>query len=217
VALLIVMVVGGVLIGTLAGGIAWARREGLDGQAAHRAGVRRELMRVPQTPIAQVKEGEKVRIRGRAVARGPLRTSPVSQRTCICFRLTIDSGRGEWHRVFEQDEFDSFMITDDSGTAVLHAPFQLELSPYDARSEIVPQVVFDIAKLSGANITMFGSPDDLRYVETVLRPGDEIIAVGRATLEVDPAGDRPTPRDQPIVCHLNGTELVVAIADADEP
>jgi hypothetical protein len=66
-------------------------------------------------------------------------------------RFTVDSRHaGDWHRVFDHDEFDSFVITDGTGSAVLHAPFQLQLDPYDARSENVPQAVFDLAKQAGA-------------------------------------------------------------------
>jgi hypothetical protein len=90
-----------------AAAIATQRQVGLDGQAARRADVRRELMRLPETPIAAVKSGDRVRIKGPAQARGPLRTSPVSQRACICFRLTVySSHQGDWHKVLDQDQFD---------------------------------------------------------------------------------------------------------------
>jgi hypothetical protein len=48
-------------------------------------------------------------------------------------------------------------------------------------------------------------------------PGDEIIAVGRATIEVDPAGRAPARREPPVMCHLRGGDDGVVIADAEEP
>ena len=62
---------------------------------------------------------------------------------------------------------------------------------------------------------MFGVPDQLRYVETILQSGDTIIAVGRATIEVDPAGRAPAPREPPIICHLKGADEPVVITDAE--
>jgi hypothetical protein len=108
------------------------------------------------------------------------------------------------------------VLFDGTGEAVLHAPFRLELDPYDARSENVPQVVIDLVKQTGANITMFGVLDQLFYVETVLQPGDEIIAIGRATVEIDPAGRPPSSREPPVVCHLRGADEPVVIADAEQ-
>jgi hypothetical protein len=212
------IVLTGVLVGLVMGSVAVFlaanRRSGLEGQAARREAVRRELSRIDETPVARVNDGDRVRIKGRAQARGPLRTSPVSQRACICFRLTVEASHGgDWHRVFEQDEFDSFLLTDDTGQAVLQAPFQLQLDPYDARSENVPQVVIDLVKQSGANITLFGSPDTLRYAETILQPGDEIVAVGRATVEVSAEGRAWARRGPPVICTLKGDGEPVVLAD----
>jgi hypothetical protein len=55
-----------------------------------------------------------------------------------------------------------------------------------------------------------------RYVETILPEGEEIIAVGRATIEIDPAGRAPSHRDPPVMCHLRGEDDVVIIANPDE-
>jgi hypothetical protein len=214
--LLIVLVVGVVAAVATVAGVLSDRSEGLDGHAARRASLRRELMQVPATPIAAVKHGDRVRIQGQVLARGPLRTSPVSEQACVGFCLTVDAGhQSPSQRVLEQEEFDSIVIADGTGEAVLHAPFRLELDPYDARSENVPQTVVDLVKQTGANITMFGVLDQLFCVEIVLRPGDEIIAVGRATVEIDPAGRAPSHREPPVTCHLDGTVEPVVIADAD--
>lgn len=211
---ILLLLMGVMVAGGIAAGVAMGRRYGLDGHAARRSAARRELMQLPETPIAAVNNGDRVRITGRALAQDPLRKSPVSQRDCICFRLIIDARHGgDFHRVLDHDEFDSFVITDGTGEAVLQAPFRLLLDPYDARSENVPQAVFDLAKQAGANITMFGLPDQLRYVETILQPGDRIIAVGRATVDGDPAAS--APRQVRARCNLTGDDEPVAIADAE--
>ena len=56
-----------------------------------------------------------------------------------------------------------------------------------------------------------------QYVETVLLPGDEIIAVGRAIIDIDPAGRSPSRRDPPVRCHLKGADGPVVIAAVADP
>jgi hypothetical protein len=208
----------GVVVAVVAAAVAWDRREGLEGLKRSRDAARDALMRVPGIAIAAVKDGAMVRLTGRAVAHGPLRTSPISQRRCIGFRLAADSRhRGDWNRVLDQEEFDSFVLSDGTGEAVLQPPFKLELAPLGAGTEVVPEALIDLLKREGANITMFGAPDLLRYFEVLLVPGDEIIAVGRASIEIDPAGRAPTSRAQPVRCYLRGGDEPVVIADAQDP
>jgi hypothetical protein len=211
------IVIGAIAAGMTVARIVSSRSEEPGAQAAGRSSRRRELMKMPATPIAAVKDGDRVRIQGQVLARGPLRTSPVSELACVGFRLTVDAGQqSPSQRVLEQEEFDSVVLFDGTGEAVLHAPFRLELDPYDARSENVPQVVIDLVKQTGANIAMFGVLGQFFYVETVLQPGDEIIAIGRATVEIDPAGRPPSSREPPVVCHLRGADEPVVIADAEQ-
>jgi hypothetical protein len=217
------LIIAGMFVALTGVGIVATRRDGLSGRWARRRTRRRALMRVPETAIAAVKNGERVRLKGRAVARAPLGTSPLSQRPCIAYHIVIaDIRSGEL--VLDQEGFDSFTLTDGTGEAMLHGPFQLELDPfdareldggYDARSESVPQTLSDLVKQSGYKVTTFGRQDALRYVETLLQPGDEIIAVGRATIEIDQAGRAP-PRGLPVMCHLKGSDKPVVIADAEE-
>ena len=180
---------------------------------------RRALMTVPVTPIAAVADGANVRVRGRAVARAPLRISAVSRRSCIGFRLIVDSDGGggdAWQRVLEREEFDSFVVRDDTGEAVLHAPFEIRLDPYDARTENLPHELSALLKNEGVPLRgSFGIACRFRYVETILMAGDEITATGRATLEIDPAGRSPSPREPPLLCHFKGRDEAVVIAEAD--
>jgi hypothetical protein len=200
------------------GGVVLASR--LTGRPARRIAERRALMEVPETAIAAVKDGEKVRLKGRAVARAPLRTAPVSGLQCIGFRLTVETWRGEdegMQQVFGQQEFDSFALSDETGEAVLQAPFTVEIEPQLAGSQPLPPELSRILAREGIPETDFlGLDNYFVYAEAVLLPGDEIIAVGRATMEVDPGGRSPSYRDPPFVCHLKGLDEPVAIANADE-
>jgi hypothetical protein len=179
---------------------------------------RRALLQIPATPIAGVKDGEMVRIAGRAVARGPLLTSPLSQRRCIGFRLTVDSSRGgnePWQRVVDHEALDAFLLADETGEAVLHGPFEIELDPYDAGSDPPPALLALLEK-EGLPVSGVYVDRQFRYIEIVLLPGDEITAFGRATVEIDAAGHAASHRHPPIMCHLKGRDEAVIIADADD-
>ena len=179
---------------------------------------RRALLRVPATQIAGVKDGAMVRIAGRAVERGPLRTSPISQRRCIGFRLVVDRHDGQvWQRVVDLEQLDTFLLSDDTGDAVLHGPFEINVDPYDARSADLPPELFAVLEKEGVPVKgPFGTERQFHYAETVLMPGDEITAFGRATVEIDAAGHAPSPRHPPVMCHLWGRDEAVIIADADD-
>jgi len=182
---------------------------------------RRRAARRGLMAIGAVKQGEKVRIMGSAVARGALRTSPILQRRCIGYRVVVEcdeyGGFPRVHTVIEQEEFDSFALVDATAKAVLHAPFEMKLDPYDARDANLPPVLFEILEREGVAIrSAFGINYDFRYVETILMPGEEITAVGRATIEIDPAGRAVSHREPPALCHMKGVDEAVIIADAEE-
>jgi hypothetical protein len=182
---------------------------------------RRALTDVPETSIAAVKDGEMVRLKGRAVTREALRTSPISQRHCIAYRLIVlrrDESGLDWQRIIEDDAFHSFLLADDTGEAVLHAPFEIKLNPH--RETFVEALSPELASLltrEGVSARdLFGRERHFSYVEHVVMPGDEIMAIGRATIEIDPGGRSPSPRDAPVMCHLKGAAEPVIIAGVDE-
>jgi hypothetical protein len=187
-------------------------------RAKRRKAAQRALARMPDTPIAAVKDGENVRIKGRAIARAPLRTSPISQRDCIGFRLTVDyreGGEGPWLPAIDWEQFDSFLLADQTGEAVLNAPFDIRVDPYDARTENLPPALFDLMEREGVPR---GGPireRHFRFAEILLVPGDDIAAIGRATVELDPGGRSPSHREPPIARQLKGIHGAVVIEEVD--
>ncbi len=182
---------------------------------------RRALLGLPETPIGAVKDGEKVRIKGRAGARGALQTSPASGRRCVGYRLIVeahDGGMSGWQKIAEDDAFYALLLSDDTGEAVLHPPFDIQLEPYrETFVNAAPLALASLLVRKGVwSSDVFGTKRPFRYVETILMPGDEIIAVGHATIEIDPAGRSPSPRDPPMMCHLNGLHEPVVLAEAEE-
>lgn len=180
-----------------------------------RRAARRALLQLPETQVAAVKDGEKVRIKGRAAAREPLRTSPVSQRRCIGYRLTVDV---EWHTLLDDNQMPSFVLADDTGEAVIHPPLEIDLAPF-RESQVLAASPALASRLGTVGVTasdLFGKRRAFRYVETILMPGDELIAIGRGTIEVDQAGRAPSHREPPVMCHLRGADGPVVIVNAQK-
>ena len=128
-----------------------------------------------------------------------------------------DSGP-DWQRIVEDDAFHSFLLADDTGEAVLHAPFEIKLDPYrETFVEALSPALASILTREGVSARdLFERERHFSYVEHVVMPGDEIMAVGRATIEIDPGGRSPSPRDAPVMCHLKGAAEAVIIAGVDE-
>lgn len=186
-----------------------------------RAKARFRLMEVPETPIAAVKDGARVRIKGRVSAREALRTSPISERECVGYHLTVELYQGdddhEWRKVVDQDDFAPFVIADGTGEAVLHGPFELKLASLEASGGDLPWAVREVlARADVPREGFFGFDNHFRWIETVVLPGDEIIAVGRVSLEIDPAGRSPSRRDPPFLCYLRGRDEAVILANVEQ-
>ena len=109
-------------------------------------------------------------------------------------------------------------IADDTGEAALHGPFDIKLAPY--RESVIEAPSAALASLlerhSVPASEVFAAGRQFRCVETIVVPGHEVIAIGRATIEIDPSGRSLSHRDPPVMCHLKGREARVVIADADE-
>ena len=177
---------------------------------------RRRAVRRGVAPIAAVKQGDKVSIMGSVVARAPLRTSPILQRPCVGYRVVVEcreyGGVPSVQTVVDEEAFDSFVLADGTGQALLHAPFDIKLEPTNRNlsgGNDLPPALIEMLEQHGVPVpAVHGDPRTFECVETVLMPGDQIIASGYATFDVDPGG-RSSHRDPPVICHLNGS--------ADEP
>jgi hypothetical protein len=147
---------------------------------------------------------------GSVVARQPLRTSPILRHRCIGYRVVVECKEygaiPGVYAVIDEEVFDSFVLADASGQALLHPPFKIEWEPdtLSGGSDLPPALV-DLLEQRGIMAPVHGDPRTFTYVETVVMPGDEIIAGGYATFEVDPGG-RSSHRDPPVICHLKGTD-----------
>ena len=184
---------------------------------------RRAMKNLPATPIAKLAEGERNRVCGVVEAAGPTTTSPVDRQPCIGFRLLIErrkaGGEGEtWYAVVVREACQPFRIRDDSGEATVEGPFQLGLDVDDGGWAGLPREVYDI--LDEAKVSMktdFGGDYEFRFSQALLKSGDRIAVLGRASQEIDPTKSSAGLRTAPLVWHFKGTEQErVVLADEDD-
>ena len=132
----------------------------------------------PVTPIAAIKDGDRVRITGRAAARADLLVSPVGRHPCIGFQLIVEKREpglvGKWVRVLTQQDLGSFSLTDETGEAAVDGPF-VDLETDESSWTTMPVWLFVTLKEQGVPFTEpFGDKEQFRYAETILSVGDRI-------------------------------------------
>jgi hypothetical protein len=183
----------------------WSRSSGRFGRGLTRA--RRIL-------IANVKEGERVRVTGTVSALAPLYTSPIGERDCIGFRLDVERVDGGYPTVFERQACGSFSITDDTGAISVDGPFLLGLPATGDLSTMRPRLL-ELLQAAGAPRLELASYRGFAFREVLLIPGDRVSVVGRAFLEPDPAAPAAGFRSPSLALRLSGSvsEPVVIVDD----
>jgi hypothetical protein len=165
---------------------------------------RRALAKLKETPIAEVKEGERVRITGVVAARGKTTSSPVGRRPCVGFRLVVEQRRKRWSEAFTEiarhETYREFSVVDDSGRVVVARPYLLGTAPDEQWVDLTPSFFKRLEGAGGDYWGMFARDRRAYVTETALEVGDRVSVVGRVS------GGR-----------LVGDELdPVMVADADE-
>jgi hypothetical protein len=188
--------------------------------------VKRALAAAPITAIAQLREGDTVRVVG-ALKLGPRTlSSPLSGRPCAVFFVRVREQVGKNSReIFRVSEAVEFSIDDGSGTVLVRPElFSLALVEdhqertglwRDASAEVGEYM---LSKGQSAQ-TSLGFNRALQFHEAVLEAGERVAVLATVRLELDPepvtAGDgyRDQPRRKVLLAPPGGLML---LSDAPE-
>jgi hypothetical protein len=166
---------------------------------------RRALERAKNTLIAQLPQDEPVKITGVIAPREAMLTSPLENKPCIGYTTRIDSVRDEGRgSVLKSAGCASFLVTDETGTAVVAGPVFIVPRP-DQASQLAPAWMYGQGRPNDPEPAMLTGGEMTTYREVLLSPGDRVSVLGRATLEVDPAG-QDSFRASPMRFWLRGSE-----------
>lgn len=158
------------------------------------ARVRRELRQARRVALADVKDGEIVRVTGRVRAIETGLRAPLSGRHCVYYLATAEPvhdrrGSSGWGEVREERYVD-FLVEDASGAArvSMRAPRVAIVRDLHTRSGTFDDAneaeeVF-LRRYGAKSTSELGLNRDLRYFEGALEVGEEVTVLGRAHIEV---------------------------------
>jgi len=198
-------------------GIAYRRFYSFEGRA------RRKLRKAPSRRIADVIDGEIVKVLG-TLRYGERRLeAPLTGRPCAAWKVVVFGNQGRDRTpTLEADETTDFLVEDDSGRAYVHVPLAVLAIVQDRhlRSGIVEEPTQRMQDfLFHRNWETHGLflRRELRYQEAVLEEGEDVAVCGVAHWEPDPdpAASGTTYRDKPMRLRIEGpgTNLVILSDD----
>jgi hypothetical protein len=159
-----------------------------------------------------------VRVTGRIERDAKLLEAPLSGRPCVGYELVVDEMSGAvpslWERVLDLRQACPFLLRDDSGTAridpagpgfvaLIHDHVGVTSGIYPGNHRALSRVLESCGLLP---MTWLGRWRPLRYAEGVLEPGELVTVGGNGAREIDPGGDRPSPRSPPERLVIRGSE-----------
>ena len=206
--------------------------------ASQRRALHRTLEGGSPAAIEALPQGELTRITGVVAPRDALLTSPIGRQACIGYSSVIEKMHVAWQPILKAAACRAFIVTDDSGTAVVEGPvafaedldegawmglptsvFRQDLGGTwgSLRASVFKRMGFKPVGEDGPRESVWGWSEDLRCQEVLLKPGDRVSVLGRATMQVDPA-ERASFRDPPMLNHITGSEdEPVIVAHATSP
>jgi hypothetical protein len=167
----------------------------------------------PERPLAEIVDGELVRVRGVSLAEGSL-VAPLSGRPCIGYCVSVEEREdvSGWRRIGQLEEFLPFRLATDGLAFHVEGPFLLALRIDTRGDRIVRPSLAEKRVLWGTGIVPRGFPmtdlmseRELRLCEARVEQEDVIWVSGRASIGVDPRGARDTLRDPPMKRVIRGT------------
>ena len=176
---------------------------------------RRALERGRPAAIASLQEGSLTKIIGVIAPRAPMLMSAVLKQPCIGYSTAVEAPEATgWRPVLNSGRCASFFVTDESGTAVVEGNIVIAPHP-DIGWETPPASMFPRSDDDGSLPSLRPSLEgQTRYREILLKPGDRVTVLGRAKMEIDPAG-RSSFRDPPMLNHIRGSDDAPVIVAHD--
>lgn len=183
-------------------------------QAQPRTRGRRLLRKARNVPIAEIKDGEWVKVTGLAHAIGSVGPSLMGRRPCIGFQVEVQRlDRNSSAIVLRQESCPAFTITDGTGTVQVDGPFLFAID-WDEWS-IVTAERLRILRECGVAAQGLIFWRRFAYREGIIRPGDPVTVLGLASFEPDPMEPPTDLRSPALKIHLRGSgNQRVILADA---
>jgi hypothetical protein len=171
--------------------------------------VRRALAAMTDTAIVNIKDGDRVRVTGVLAVHRDTATSPVGWRACLGYRLIVQvkgSGSADDERsgVLMREDCRPFAVADGSGRAIVEGPFLLGIDDDAGWADLPPAASSYLQEARVSLTNLLSHRRKFQFKEMLLVPGDRVTIVGRASVEIDPAGASSGHRSLPMLCRIRG-------------
>jgi hypothetical protein len=160
---------------------------------------RRALLAVPKTSVAEAPEGQWVRLVGRVQTGDRVLRAPLSQRTCVAFRVLVEEPQGRHSKpvppLVYHHESVAFAIEDASGIARIEGTSEQVLIDLDHRERwrTLEDASAEVQAYLSRHSRTSGSNRSRVYREGVLTPDEIVTVVGLACWEDDPSSGAVDP------------------------
>lgn len=156
--------------------------------------LKRGLAEAAQKPIAQLREGDVVRVVGTLKLGPGVLTAPLSQRSCALFFVRVLENRGKVPKeILRESKGIEFTLDDGTGT-VLVRPERFELALLEDHkqragmwNDASPELREYLASKGQSTESTFGFKRALSCYEGTLEEGERVAVLGEVRFEVDPA------------------------------
>ncbi|MBX3274002.1 MAG: hypothetical protein KF729_27300 [Sandaracinaceae bacterium] len=157
--------------------------------------LKRRMRATPQRAIADVVEGERVRIVGRVRGDATI-AAPLSGRPCVYYRVVVEEQRRRgkssyWATLVDEERGVEFLVEDGAGVARVPVGHVQAVLEGDARGnsgflrDPTPELEAFLAARGHAT-TGWVFNKTIRYREGVAEPGERVAVVGTGRWERDP-------------------------------
>jgi hypothetical protein len=157
-----------------------------------RAKAKRAIKRAKRKNIADVQDGEIVKIRGTLRYAGSTVVAPISGRQCVAFNVMVEQSQGKRTPIrFTEDDCTTFLLEDATGKALVSPTLARLVVSTDAhrRSGVfedpTPQMI-TLLDDHGVDYKGIFLNNETRYVEGILEEGETVAVLGLAHWEPDP-------------------------------
>ena len=173
-------------------------------QAQPRTRARRLLRKTRNAPIAEIKDGEWVKVTGLAHAIGPIGTSLVGERKCIGYQVQVQCLENKDVMVLRRESCAPFTITDGTATVEVDGPFLFAID-WEHEWSIVTAERLRILRECGIRTRGLIFWRRFAYREALIKPGDPVTVLGLASFEPDPTEPPTDLRSPALKIHLRGS------------
>jgi hypothetical protein len=166
-------------------------------EALTRSGLKRQ----PATRIDRVRDGDHVKIVGRAGHAGPPLLAPLTGRACAGYQVLVEEWTPVgWREVAREERLADFLVLDGSGSAIVKTSGAEVALTYDELGLGARETDRARAFLDARGVSLRTTDDaarPLRFREALLGDGMQVAASGVGRWEDDPDPVRFSYRDVP--------------------